>query len=183
VREVTGVPIKFVGTGERPEALEPFYPDRLASRILGMGDVLSLVERAQEAFDQDRAQELQRKMRTATYDLEDFLQQMREIRKLGPLNQLMEMIPGISRVMKDAGQQSVEESELKRIEAIILSMTPLERHQPELIGGSRRRRIARGSGTTPSDVNHLLNQFKQAQQMMKAMAGGKMPKNMAKLFR
>jgi signal recognition particle subunit SRP54 len=183
VREVTGVPIKFVGTGERPEALEPFHPDRLASRILGMGDVLSLVERAQEAFDQERAQELQRKMRTATYDLEDFLQQMREIRKLGPLNQLMEMIPGFNKMMKDAGQASVDERELKRIEAIILSMTPLERRQPELIGGSRRRRIARGSGTSTSDVNQLLNQFKQAQQMMKAMAGGKMPKNMARLFR
>jgi signal recognition particle subunit SRP54 len=183
VREVAGVPIKFVGTGERPDALEPFHPDRLASRILGMGDVLSLIERAQEAFDQERAQELQRKMRTSTYDLEDFLQQMREIRKLGPLSQLMEMIPGLSRVMKDAGQQSVDEKELKRIEAIILSMTPEERHRPEIIGGSRRRRIARGSGTMPADVNQLLNQFKQAQQMMKAMAGGKVPKNMARLFR
>jgi signal recognition particle subunit SRP54 len=108
---------------------------------------------------------------------------MREIRKLGPLNQLMEMIPGFNKMMKDAGQASVDERELKRIEAIILSMTPLERRQPELIGGSRRRRIARGSGTSTSDVNQLLNQFKQAQQMMKAMAGGKMPKNMARLFR
>jgi signal recognition particle subunit SRP54 len=182
VREVTGVPIKFVGVGERPEALEPFHPDRLASRILGMGDVLSLIERAQEVFDQDRAQELQKKMRTATFDLEDFLEQMRQVRKMGPLSQVLEMVPGFSKMMKNAGEAQVDESELKRIEAIILSMTGDERHRPEVIGGSRRRRIARGSGTTTADVNQLLNQFKQAQQMMKAMAGGKMPKNMARLF-
>jgi len=182
VREVAGVPIKFVGVGERPEALEPFHPDRLASRILGMGDVLSLIERAQETFDQDRAQELQKKMRTATFDLEDFLEQMRQVRKMGPLNQVLEMVPGFSKMMKNAGETSVDEGELKRIEAIILSMTQGERHHPEIIGGSRRRRIARGSGTTTADVNQLLNQFKQAQQMMKAMAGGKMPRNMARLF-
>ena len=182
VREVAGVPIKFVGVGERPEALEPFHPDRLASRILGMGDVLSLIERAQEAFDQDKAQEIQKKMRTATFDLDDFLDQMRQVRKMGPLSQVLEMVPGFSKMMKNAGEVSVDEGELKQIEAIILSMTPGERHHPEVIGGSRRRRIARGSGTTPADVNQLLNQFKQAQQMMKAMAGGKMPKNMARLF-
>ena len=182
VREVAGVPIKFVGVGERPEALEPFHPDRLASRILGMGDVLSLIERAQETFDQDRAQELQKKMRTATFDLEDFLEQMRQVRKMGPLSQVLEMVPGFSKMMKNAGETSVDEGELKRIEAIILSMTQGERHHPEIIGGSRRRRIARGSGTTTADVNQLLNQFKQAQQMMKAMAGGKMPRNMARLF-
>jgi signal recognition particle subunit SRP54 len=182
VREVTGVPIKFIGTGERPEALEPFYPDRLASRILGMGDVLTLVERAHEAFDEARALELQKKMRSATYNLEDFLDQMRQLRKMGPLSQVLDMVPGMSRLMKNAGEPNIEEKELKRIEAIILSMTPHERHQPEIIGGSRRRRIARGSGTTTADINQLLNQFKQAQQMMKAMAGGKMPKNMARLF-
>ena len=182
VREVTGVPIKFVGVGERPEALEQFHPDRLASRILGMGDVLSLIERAQETFDQSRALELQKKMRTATFDLEDFLEQMRQVRKMGPLNQILEMVPGFSKMMKNVGETSVDEGELKRIEAVILSMTQNERHHPEIIGGSRRRRIARGSGTTTADVNQLLNQFKQAQQMMKAMAGGKMPKNMARLF-
>ena len=182
VREVTGVPIKFIGTGERPEALEPFYPDRLASRILGMGDVLSLIDRAQEAFDETRALELQKKMRAATYDLADFLDQMRQVRKMGPLSQVLEMVPGFSRVMKNVGEASLEEKELRRVEAIILSMTPGERRQPEIIGGSRRRRIARGSGTTAADVNQLLNQFKQAQQMMKAMAAGKIPRNMAKLF-
>jgi signal recognition particle subunit SRP54 len=183
IREVTGVPIKFIGVGERAEALELFHPDRLASRVLGMGDVLSLIERAQETFDQTQAEELQKKMRTATFDLEDFLEQMRQIRKMGPLNQIMEMIPGLSRMMQDSGQPSVEESELKQIEAIILSMTPGERHHPDIIGGSRRRRIARGSGTTIAEVNQLLNQFKQAQQMMKAVAGGKVPRNMARLFR
>jgi signal recognition particle subunit SRP54 len=183
VREVTGVPIKFIGTGERPEALEPFYPDRLASRILGMGDVLSLIEKVQDSVDQERALELQRKMRTQTYDLEDFLSQMREIKKIGPLSQIVEMIPGMSRMMKNAGDMAVEDRDMKKIEAIILSMTPDERHNPNMIGGSRRRRIARGSGTSPSDVNQLLNQFKQAQQMMKMMSGGKMPKNLGNLFR
>jgi signal recognition particle subunit SRP54 len=183
VREVTGIPIKFVGTGERSDALELFHPDRLASRILGMGDVLSLIERAQETFDQDRALELQKKMRTNSFDLADFMEQMQQLRKMGPLSQLMEMIPGMSRLMKDAGPAAIEEKELKRIEAIIQSMTPYERTHPEQIGGSRRKRIARGSGTTPADVNQLLNQFKQAQQMMKAMSGGKMPKNVARMFR
>jgi len=182
VKEVTGVPIKFVGVSERPEGLEPFYPDRLASRILGMGDVLSLIEKAQETFDETKAQELQKKMRSNTFNLEDFLDQMRQIRKMGPLNQIMEMIPGLNRLTSGAGQPSVDESDLKRIEAIILSMTPNERQRPEIIGGSRRRRIARGSGTSTSEVNQLLNQFKQAQQMMKMMAGGKMPKNIAGLF-
>jgi len=147
-----------------------------------MGDVLSLIERAQKTFDQSRALELQKKMRTATFDLEDFLEQMRQVRKMGPLNQILEMVPGFSKMMKNVGETSVDEGELKRIEAVILSMTQNERHHPEIIGGSRRRRIARGSGTTTADVNQLLNQFKQAQQMMKAMAGGKMPKNMARLF-
>jgi signal recognition particle subunit SRP54 len=183
VREVTGVPIKFIGTGERPEALEPFYPDRLASRILGMGDVLSLIEKVQDAVDQKQALEMQRKMRTQTYDLEDFLKQMQEIKKIGPLSQIVEMIPGMSRMMKNAGDAGVDDREMKRIEAIILSMTPDERHNPNVIGGSRRRRIARGSGTSTADVNQLLNQFKQAQHMMKMMSGGKMPKNLGNLFR
>lgn len=182
VREVTGVPIKFVGVGERPEALEPFHPDRLASRVLGMGDVLSLVERAQEALDEKRVQELQKKIRSATFDLEDFLDQMRQIRKMGPIDQVLELIPGYSRLPRGGGQPSVDEKDMKQVEAIILSMTPYERRHPEVIGGSRRRRIARGSGTTPADINQVLNQFRQAQQMMKAMAGGKVPKNVARLL-
>src|SRR5262249_53895849 len=140
VRQVTGVPIKFVGVGERTDALEPFYPDRMASRILGMGDVLSLIERAQETFDQQRVLELQKKMRSNTFDLEDFLDQMRQLKRMGPLSQIMDMIPGMSKLMKQAGDAAVQESELKQIEAIILSMTPHERHHPEIIGGSRRRR-------------------------------------------
>jgi signal recognition particle subunit SRP54 len=181
IRQVTGVPIKFIGTGERSDALELFHPDRLASRILGMGDVLSFIERAQDVFDQDRAQELQKKMRQATFDLEDFLEQLHQLKKMGPLSQLMDMIPGLAKMTK--GQPAVDESEMKRVEAVILSMTPQERRQPEIIGGSRRRRIARGSGTTPADVNAVLNQFKQAQQLMRAMAGGKVPKNLARLLR
>lgn len=183
VREVTGVPIKFLGVGERPDALEPFHPDRLASRILGMGDVLSLIERAQETFDQTRARELQKKMRSATFDLEDFLEQMRQLQKMGPLSQIAEMIPGLSRLLRGSGEPAMEEKEIKRAEAIILAMTPHERRHPEVIGGSRRRRIARGSGTTPAHVNQLLHQFKQVQQMARVMAGGKTPNNLAGLFR
>ncbi len=184
VRQVSGVPIKFVGVGERTDALEPFHPDRMASRILGMGDVLSLIERAQENFDEQRVLELQKKMKSNTFDLEDFLDQMRQLRKMGPLSQIMDMIPGMSKAMKQGGgDAALQEKELKQIEAIILSMTPHERHHPEVIGGSRRRRIARGSGTTTANVNQLLSQFRQAQQMMKMMAGGKIPKGMAGLFR
>jgi signal recognition particle subunit SRP54 len=181
IRQVSGVPIKLIGTGERPEALELFHPDRLASRILGMGDVISFIERAQDVYDQEQAQELQKKMRTATFDLADFLEQLRQLKKMGPLNQVMEMIPGLSRMMKN--EPAVDEREMKRVEAVILSMTPHERHHPEIIGGSRRRRIAKGSGTTAADVNAVLNQFKQAQTMMRAMAGGKVPKNVARLLR
>jgi len=183
VRQVAGVPIKFVGVGERTDALELFHPDRMASRILGMGDVLSLIERAQDTFDQERVLELQKKMKANTFDLEDFLDQMRQLKRMGPLSQILDMIPGMGKMMKQAGDAQLPEAELKQIEAIILSMTPYERHHPEAIGGSRRRRIAKGSGTSPANVNQLLSQFRQAQQMMKAMAGGKMPKNMAGLFR
>jgi signal recognition particle subunit SRP54 len=130
VRQVTDVPIKFVGVGERTDGLEPFHPDRLASRILGMGDVLSLIERAQETFDQERVLELQKKMKSNTFDLEDFLDQMRQLKRMGPLSQIMDMIPGMSKLMKQAGDASLEESELKQIEAIILSMSPYERHHP-----------------------------------------------------
>jgi signal recognition particle subunit SRP54 len=179
VHEVTGVPIKFMGTGEKTDALEPFYPERLAQRILGMGDVLSLIERAREQIDEKQAQRLQKKLQTASFDLEDFLQQMRSLRKMGPLTQLMEMIPGMGRMMNSAEmKEALEGDQLKMVEAIILSMTPDERHGPEIINGSRKRRIARGSGTTVQDINQLLSSFKQMQQMMKQMsalqkAGGK----------
>jgi signal recognition particle subunit SRP54 len=171
VREVTGVPIKFIGTGEKTDALEPFYPDRLASRILGMGDVLTLIEKAQAEYDVDQAKAMEKKLRTATFDLDDFLNQLQQVKKLGPLEQVMQMIPGMGQAMR---QQDVElrEDDLSHIEAIIRSMTLMERRRPEIIDSSRRRRIARGSGTTTQDVNALLNQFKQMQKMMKMFTGG-----------
>jgi signal recognition particle subunit SRP54 len=171
IREVTGVPIKFLATGEKADALEPFYPDRLASRILGMGDVLTLIERAQEQIDQKQAQKLEKKLREASFDLEDFLQQMRQIRKMGPLTQLLDMMPGFNKI---AGTpevaQALQGDQMKHIEALILSMTPKEREHPEIINGSRKRRIARGSGQTVQDVNQLLKSFEQMRQMMKQMA-------------
>ncbi len=171
VREVTGVPIKFIGTGEKPDALEPFYPDRVASRILGMGDVLTLIERAQAEYDADQAKAMEKKLRTATFDLEDFLNQLQQVKRLGPLEQVLGMIPGLGQAMRQQ-QVQVKEDDLKHIEAIIRSMTPMERRRPEVIDSSRRRRIARGSGSTVQDVNALLNQFKQMQKMMKMMTGG-----------
>jgi signal recognition particle subunit SRP54 len=154
------------------DALETFYPDRLASRILGMGDMLTLVERAEKTFDEERTRKLEKKVRHATLDLEDFLEQLREMQKMGSLSQLAEMIPGLSRIAR-RNPDAVDDDRLKKIEAIILSMTPLERHNPEIIDGSRRRRIARGSGTTPQDINQLLNQFRQTRKLMKQMARGR----------
>ncbi|MHB1005823.1 MAG: signal recognition particle protein [Chloroflexota bacterium] len=173
MRSVTGVPIKYLGTGEKMDALEPYHPDRLAGRILGMGDVLSLIEKAQETMDQKQAQALEKKLRTATFDLGDFLSQMQQIKKMGPLSQLLEMIPGMGNMMKQVPAEALDDKQLKRVEAIIYSMTPLERHRPELIDGSRKKRIARGSGVAPQDVNQLLNQFKQMQKMMKQMTAGR----------
>ncbi|HUP26943.1 MAG TPA: signal recognition particle protein, partial [Chloroflexia bacterium] len=171
VREVTGVPIKFIGTGEKSDALEPFYPDRLASRILGMGDVLTLIEKAQAEYDVEQAKAMEKKLRTATFNLDDFLNQLQQVKKLGPLENVMQMIPGLGTAMR---QQKVEvkEDDLRHIEAIIRSMTYMERQRPEVIDSSRRRRIAKGSGTTVQDVNALLNQFKQMQKMMKMITGG-----------
>jgi signal recognition particle subunit SRP54 len=171
-REVTGVPIKFVGTGESIDGLDAFYPDRMASRILGMGDVLSLIEKAEENYSEDEAQRAAKKMMDSTFDLEDFLQQFQQIKKMGPLQQLVGMLPGAGSALKDV---QVDESHLARVEAIIRSMTPEERRNPKMISGSRRRRIATGSGTRPQDVNGVLKQFSQAQKMMKAMAGGRSP--------
>lgn len=172
ITSVSGVPVKFLGTGEKPEALEPFHPDRLASRILGMGDVLSLIEKAEAAFDEKKAKEMERKIRTATMDLEDFLEQLQQVRKMGPLSQLLEMVPGLGNVSKQI-PAGVDEKRLKRIEAIIRSMTPKERRRPEIIDGSRKKRIARGSGTTPQEINQLLNQFHQMQRLMKQMSSGR----------
>jgi signal recognition particle subunit SRP54 len=183
IREVTGVPIKFVGMGEKLDALEPYYPDRLATRILGMGDVLTLIEKAQQNFDQSQAEVLQKKMRTGTFSLNDYLGQIQSLRNMGPLEQILDMIPGMSRMMKGQDMPGLAEKDLKRVEAIIQSMTPYERDHPEIIGGSRKRRIARGSGTTASDINQLLNQHKQMQQMMKQMSSGRLPRNLQGLFR
>jgi signal recognition particle subunit SRP54 len=177
VRAVTGVPIKFMGTGEKADGLEPFYPDRLASRILGMGDMLTLIEKAQENFDQQKAEEMQRKMRTASFTLEDFLDQLQQVKKLGSLSQLIEMIPGMSGMARKLPAGALDDKQMKRVEAIIYSMTPQERRRPEVLDGSRRRRIASGSGVTPADVNQLLNQFEQMRKMMKQysamLSGGK----------
>ena len=175
IRWVSGVPIKFIGTGERTDALEAFYPERLASRILGMGDMLTLIEKAEQTFSQEQSREIEKKVKSARLGLDDFLVQMREIQKMGPVNQLVEMIPGFSRV---SGNLPDSDRELKKVEAIILSMTPEERKYPNIIDGSRRRRISRGSGTTPQDINQLLNRFKQMQKLMKMSAGGKLPKNL-----
>ena len=181
ITHVTGVPIKFIGVGERTDALEAFYPDRLASRILGMGDVLSLVEKAQQTVDEKQAKELERKIRRATFDLEDFLEQFQNVKKMGVAN-LLEMIPGFSQ-MKKRMPGEFDETQLIKFEAIIQSMTPPERHNPDILNGRRRRRIALGSGTTPQDVNQLLNQFRQAQKMMKQLSTARGPRDLQGLFR
>jgi signal recognition particle subunit SRP54 len=182
IRWVSGVPIKFIGIGEKADAFEPFYPDRLASRILGMGDVLTFIEKAEKTLDEKKAQELQRKVKTASFNLEDFLEQLKAIRKMGPIAQLADMLPGMSKLASQL-PDGAQEAQLKKVEAIICSMTPQERQNPGIIGGSRRRRIARGSGTGTHDVNQLLNQFQQMQKFMKMGAMGKLPKNIMGMFR
>lgn len=172
IKSVTGVPIKFLGTGEKSDAFEAYHPDRLASRILGMGDMLTLIEKAEKVVDEKQAREIEKKMRTATFNLEDFLGQLQQLKKMGPINQLMDMVPGLSSLTRKM-PQGVDESRMKMVEAIIRSMTPQERCYPNIIDGSRRKRIARGSGTTPQDINQLLNQFRQAQKLMKQMDSGK----------
>ena len=183
VTKVTGVPIKFVGVGERPDALEQFHPDRMASRILAMGDMLTLIEKAQEAVDEDRAKELERKFRQATFDLEDFLQQIQSVKKMGSLSQIMEMIPGMGQLAKRMPTDELGDGQIKKVEAMIRSMTPQERHHPELINGSRRRRIAQGSGSTAQDINQLLKQFQQTQKMVKQLSRSRNPKDLMNLFR
>ncbi len=181
IRSVTGVPIKFVGVGEKLDAIELFHPDRMASRILGMGDVLSLVERAQQQVDAKQAVVLEKKLKAQRFTLEDFRDQLRQIRGMGPLEQLLGMIPGLSR-LKGLPDGAAQERELKRVEAIIDSMTPGERHRPEIINGSRRKRIATGSGTNVADVNRLLKQFadmqKMMRQLMQAGKGGRLPRHL-----
>ncbi len=173
----TGLPIKFIGTGEKPDALEAFHPDRLASRILGMGDILTLVEKAEKVFDDQRSRQAEKKLRTASFDLEDLLWQLRQLKKMGTLAQLAELLPGFSNISSRLVQGD-EEQRLRRFEAIILSMTPEERRNPDIIDGSRRRRIARGSGTTPRDVNQLLGQYYQAKRLAKMAAKGKVPRGL-----
>jgi signal recognition particle subunit SRP54 len=175
IKSVTGQPIKFVGVGEKSDALEPFYPDRLVSRILGMGDVLSLIEKAEEAIDRDKAVELEKKLREDSFTLEDFRDQLRQMRKLGPLEQILGMLPQIG-PFKDLTRVKVDEKELLHIEAIINSMTPKERAHHQIINGSRRKRIARGSGTSVQKVNQLLKQYVQARKMMKQVSSGVMGK-------
>ena len=183
VVQVTGVPIKFIGTGEKSDALEAFHPDRMASRILGMGDMLSLIEKAQESYDQEKAQKLEQKLRHATFDLEDFRDQLQQVKKLGSLSNIMEMIPGLSQLSRRMTPEALDNSQLGKIEFVISSMTPQERQHPELINGRRRRRIALGSGTTPQDVNQVLNQFRQTQKMMRQLSTAKGQRNLTRLLR
>jgi signal recognition particle subunit SRP54 len=172
MRAVTGVPIKFLGVGEKVDALEAFHPDRLASRILGMGDVLSLIEKAEQTIDQEEAQKAAEKLLGGQFDLEDFLSQLQQIKKMGPVSQLLDMVPGFRGVTKEVSPEMTDR-ELRKIEAIISSMTHIERRNPRIINASRRRRIARGSGTQVQDVNALLTQFRQMQRMMKQLTSGK----------
>ena len=172
MREVTGVPLKFLGIGEKATALEPFHPDRMAGRILGMGDMLTLIEKAQEEMDQEEAVIAGQRLLTGKFDLEDFLDQMQQIKKLGPVGQILDMIPGMNKMAGDVDLSGAD-SELKRIEAIIRSMTPRERRNPKIIKASRKRRIAAGSGTEVQDVNALLKQFREMQRMMKQLKSGR----------
>ncbi len=173
ITSVTGVPIKFMGTGERPEAFEPYHPDRLASRILGMGDMATLIERAQQTISEEKARAFEKKLRAAEFDLNDMLEQLRQVKKMGSLSQMLEMVPGMSFLTKRLPTAALDDRQLVRVEAVILSMTAHERAHPEVIGGSRRRRIAAGSGTHPSDVNRLLAQFEQVRKMMKQLSKGR----------
>ena len=172
VRSVTGVPIKFLGIGEKTDALEVFHPDRLAGRILGMGDVLTAIEKAQEVMDQEQALRVGQKLVRGEFDLEDFLDQLQQLKKMGPISQLLDMIPGMGKLTQDLAPD-VTDQQMKTIEAIINSMTLQERRSPRIINASRKRRIARGSGTTVMEVNDLLSQFRQMQRMMKQFTGGK----------
>jgi signal recognition particle subunit SRP54 len=171
IRSVTGQPLKFVGVGEKSDALEPFHPDRVAERILGMGDVLSLIEKVTDQIDQKQAEEMQRKLLDDDFTLADFRDQMKQLKKLGPLESLLGMMPQIG-PMKDLKNMKVDDGEITRLVAIVDSMTPKERANHMLINGARRRRIAKGSGTSVQEVNTLLKQYAQARKMMKSFSGG-----------
>jgi signal recognition particle subunit SRP54 len=172
VKAITGMPILYASTGEKLDAFERFHPDRMAQRILGMGDVLTFVEKAQREIDEERSAEMERKLRKAEFTFEDFLDQLRTIRRMGPIGNLLGMLPGAGAQLRG---MKVDERELDRVEAIVLSMTPEERRRPDLIKGSRRLRIAKGSGTTVQAVNQLVKQFDQMRKLMKSMSRGKMP--------
>ena len=176
------MPIKFMGTGEKPDALEPFYPDRLASRILGMGDVLTLIEKAQENLDMDSAQEMGARMLEGQFDLDDFLKQMKQIKKMGSLTNLLGMVPGLNKIKNEVDEDELN-AQLKFTEAIISSMTLDERHNPRLLNASRKRRIAKGSGTSVQDVNQLIHQFREMQKMMAQFKGPRGMNNLMNMFR
>ena len=178
IRTVVTKPIKFIGTGEKMEAIDVFHPARMADRILGMGDVVSLVERAQEQFDLEEAKKLEKKIRKNQFDFNDFIAQIQQIKKMGNLKELASMIPGVGKAIKDI---DIDDNAFKSIEAIIYSMTPQERTNPEILNGTRRTRIAKGSGTSIQEVNRLLKQFDQTRKMMKMVTGSKMGKMMPKL--
>jgi signal recognition particle subunit SRP54 len=183
VRAATGIPVKFIGVGEKPDALEPFHPDRMASRILGMGDVLSLIERAEEVYSKDQAEASVRQWETTGFTFDDFRDQIRKVRKMGSMESLLGMIPGAGRLMQNAPGGEFPDRELTRVEAIINSMTALERRQPGVIDGGRRKRIARGSGTTVQDVNRLLKQFLQTRKLMKTLSRSQGRSGLAHLLR
>ena len=178
IRTVVDKPIKFVGTGEKMEALDVFHPERMADRILGMGDIVSLVERAQAQYDEEEAKKLQRKIQKNQFDFDDFLGQIQQIKKMGNLKELASMIPGVGKALKDI---DIDDNAFKSIEAIIQSMTPKERKHPEILNQSRKNRIAKGSGTTLQEVNRLVKQFDQTRKMMKMVTGSKMGKMMGKM--
>ncbi len=173
IRAVSGIPVKFLGVGEKSDALEPFMPDRFAGRILGMGDVVGLIEKAKETISEDDVQNLEKKMKNKQLDLEDFIGQFQRIKKMGPMNQLLDMLPGMGQIKKQMKVETFDDSFWNKAEAVVYSMTPEERKHPEIINGSRRKRIARGSGTTPQEVNQLLNQWKEAKKIMQQFANNR----------
>ena len=176
IRAMTGLPIKFIGTGERPDALEAFHPDRFAQRILGMGDVMTLIEKAQAQVDEQEMVDFGKRAKSGQLDLNDFVLQMQQVRQMGPIGDLLSMVPGMGNIKRQLQATQIDDTFFTRMEAIVFSMTPAERRNPDLINGSRRKRIADGSGTTPADVNQLLKQWKEAKKMMQSMASGKMAK-------
>lgn len=173
IRAVTGLPVKFIGTGEKADALEPFFPDRFASRILGMGDLVSLIEKAKDSISDQDVKAIEKKMKSKSLDLEDFMQQFQRIKKMGPMNQIVDMLPGMGQIKRQMKVDRFDEGFWNKAEAVVYSMTPQERKHPEIINGSRRRRIATGSGTTPQEVNQLLNQWKEAKKIMQGFANNR----------